>query len=126
MSTIYHTNEQQTYKIIGAAMTVHRVLGCGFLEAVYKEALEIELQLSGIQFHREKKLDVRYKKYLLNKHYYADFICYDSIILEIKACDTLASLHISQVLNYLKATGFELGLLFNFGAKSLEHKRIIL
>lgn len=121
-----YKHDEKTYKIIGACMSVHRELGCGFFEAVYKEALEIEFQLSGIQYQPEQKLDIIYKEYLLNKNYIADFICYESIIIEIKAVECLGPVHMAQVLNYLKATGFKIGLLFNFGSQSLKFQRIAL
>jgi GxxExxY protein len=117
--------ESETYKIIGAAIEVHRELGMGFLEPVYQEALEMEFSQQGIPYSREMPLSIHYKGRTLNKLYMADFICYDKIIVELKALKALASEHQAQVLNYLKATGMELGLLLNFGKGSLEHKRII-
>ena len=106
-------------------MTVHNELGCGFLEAVYQEALELEFQYRNIPYQREAQLDIYYKKQLLKKHYQADFICYDKIIVELKALSALTSEHESQLLNYLKATGLRVGLLINFGKKSLEYKRMV-
>ncbi len=117
--------KEEVYHIIGCAMEVHRTLGCGFLEAVYQEALEIEFQKQGIPCHREKVLEIQYKGIPLQKTYIADFVCYDKIIVELKALSSLSEEHYAQVLNYLKATGYRLGLLINFGAKSLEYKRII-
>lgn len=117
--------ENESYKIIGAAMAVHRELGCGFLEQVYQEALEIEFQLQGIPYKREAPLLITYKGQNLKKEYIADFICYDKIIVETKALDDLVSKHDSQVLNYLKATGYKLGLLLNFGQESLQRKRLV-
>ncbi len=119
------TSKEQTYKIIGACMEVHRELGCGFLEAVYQEALEWEFKQQGIPYHREEPLPIYYKGNLLNKQYVADFICYDSIIVELKALSEFSNQHDAQVLNYLKATGNEIGLLVNFGTTSLEYKRLI-
>jgi len=119
------TLKQQTYQIIGAAQEVHRELGAGFLEAVYQEALEIELSVQKIPFVREKELDLFYKSIELNKKYVADFICYDQIIVELKSVKELTNEHLSQVLNYLKCTGFSLGLLLNFGEQSLKIKRVI-
>ncbi len=118
--------KEEAYKIIGAAMAVHSELGCGFLEGVYQEALEIELKKAGITYQREAPLKIRYKGEFLKKEYVADFICDDKIIIELKALDCLNSKHESQVLNYLTATGFKLGLLINFGEESLKYKRIIL
>ena len=117
--------ESETYAIIGCAMEVHRHLGCGFLEPVYQEALEIEFQNRGIPFCREKVLEIQYKGSPLQKKYVADFVCFDKIIVELKALSVLSSEHYAQVLNYLKATGYRLGLLINFGAASLEYKRVI-
>lgn len=117
--------KNETYKIIGAAMEVHKVLGCGFLEAVYQEAFEIELVKQGIPFEREKKLNIFYKDVKLQKEYYADFYCYDCVIVELKAQNELNGVHESQLLNYMKATNTIVGLLINFGQNSLEYKRMV-
>jgi GxxExxY protein len=117
--------KEEAYKIIGCAIEVHKELGCGFLEAVYQEALEIEFYKKQIPFVREKRLLINYKGIQLKKEYIADFICYNQIIVEIKALTTLKPEHQSQVLNYLKATGNKLGLLINFGSQSLQYKRMI-
>ncbi len=119
---IYKT---EAYKIIGVAMEVHRELGSGFLEAVYAEALEIEFKTQGIPYQREIALPIEYKGQPLNKTYKADYICYDKIIVELKAVSCLASVHEAQVLNYLKASGHKLGILINFGEPSLKYQRII-
>jgi GxxExxY protein len=118
--------KKESYTIIGACMEVHGHLGCGFLEAVYQEALNIELQKREIPFEQEKRLKIFYKDHLLSKKYLADFVCYDKIILEIKAIDKLKAEHMSQVINYLKITNYKLGLLVNFGAESLQYKRVVL
>jgi GxxExxY protein len=118
--------DPRTYAVIGAAMEVHRVLGCGFLEAVYQEALEIELERRGVPFQRQVELPVRYKDRLLNKTYCADLIVYEALIVELKALSRLGGIEEAQVLNYLKATGLEVGLLLNFGARSLEYRRLVL
>ena len=110
---IYLSNE--SYSITGAAMQVYNTLGAGFLEAVYQEALAIELTKRGIPYEREKDLKIYYDGQELKQTYRADFVCYDNIIVEIKAVASLNDSHRSQVFNYLKATGFKLGLLFNFG-----------
>jgi GxxExxY protein len=115
----------ETYQIIGAAMEVHKELGCGFFEAVYQEALELEFQYRAIPYQREAKLDIYYKKQLLRKYYEADFICYDKVIVELKALSELTSEHEAQLLNSLKATGLKVGLLINFGGTSLEYKRMV-
>ena len=115
----------ETFAIIGAAMEVHTELGPGFLEAVYQEAFEIELKRQKITYEREKILDIFYKNQKLKKEYSADFYCFNKIIVELKALNTLTSEHESQLLNYMTATKTKVGLLINFGAKSLEHKRMI-
>ncbi len=115
----------ESYKIIGAAMAVHNELGCGFSEKVYQEALAIEFAAQGIPFEREKRLRVFYKGQLLEQDFYADFVCYDKIIVELKALPLLQSDHTAQVMNYLKCTKMRLGLLLNFGTISLDTKRIV-
>ncbi len=117
--------KEEAYKVVGACMAVHRELGCGFLEAVYAEAFEMELQAQGIPYKREVPITIEYKGKPLKKSYLADFICFDKIIIELKAINQLESVHESQVLNYLKATGLKLGLLVNFGEQSLKYKRIV-
>ena len=117
--------KDEVYAIVGAAMEVHNVLGCGFLEGIYQEALEIELSERQIPFVPQKELLVHYKSHLVKKTYIADFVIFNKIIVEIKSIGNLTSLEGSQLLNYLKATGFELGLLLNFGAEKLQQKRMI-
>ena len=112
MSLVY---PNESYAIRGAAMRVYNVLGSGFLEAVYQEALEIELDKRHIPYEKEKELGVYYDGIRLGKKYVADFVCYDKIILELKAVKELDDSHRSQIYNYLKATGFKLGFLINFG-----------
>ena len=122
---IYYKNE--CYDIIGAAMKVHKVLGAGFLEAVYQEAFGIELQRRGIPYKREQEIRVVYDGIELQQKYKADFICYDDIVVELKATSSLEDVHYAQVLNYLKATGCKLGLLISFGRQEeLLWKRIVL
>jgi GxxExxY protein len=116
--------EDMTYQIIGAALEVHKQLGCGFLEAVYGEALEMELKSRNIPYEREKILSLFYKGQTMKQYYVADFVCYDSIIVELKAVAKLESIHDAQVLNYLKATNMDVGLLINFGEESLTRKRL--
>ncbi|NIM10844.1 MAG: GxxExxY protein [Candidatus Aminicenantes bacterium] len=118
--------QKETYEIIGACFEVHKILGCGFLEAVYQEALEIEFKRREIPYEWEKELPIEYKGEVLKKRYNADFVCYNEIIVELKALSELREEHMAQVLNYLKATKFELGFVFNFGEKSLKYKRVIL
>ena len=116
--------EQQTYPIIGAAMEVHRILGPGFLEAVYHAALAHELTLRKIPFESKKRLSVTYKGVPVGD-YEADIVIDNKIILELKAVTTWHPKHEAQAINYLTATGFRLALLLNFGTPSLEHKRVI-
>src|SRR5690554_5911121 len=116
----------ETYKIIGAAMTVHKELGAGFLEEVYQEALEIEFRVRNIPHRREVILPISYKGELLQKQYKADFICFDKIIVELKAVSEINNIHKTQLFNYLKATNYKLGLLINFNVSSLSPIRIVL
>ena len=116
--------KEESYKIIGAAMEVHRLLGCGFVEPVYQEALEKEFVLRGIPYEREKELSVSYKGSQLSKTFKADFVCYGKIILELKAVKEFADEHYAQIYNYLRASGLDLGLLINFGSASIEFERV--
>jgi len=125
MSEEDYLYKEETYKIIGAMMEVHKILGCGFLEAVYQEALAIEFELRNIPFEREKRLHIYYKHTQLQKYYDADFYCYDKIVVELKALSALTSTHDAILLNYLKATDSRIGLLANFGEPSLNYKRLI-
>jgi GxxExxY protein len=118
--------KEESYKVIGACLEVHKELGYGFFEAVYQEALQIEFTNQHIPFEREKTLTIHYKGHELEKKYIPDFVCYDKMIIELKALTELCSEHESQVLNYLKATGYRLGLLINFGEPSLKYKRFVL
>jgi len=117
--------KEESYKIIGACMEVHKKLGSGFLESVYAEALELEFNKAGIPHEKEKKLPVYYDDKALNKYFRADFVCYNSIILELKATKFLIEADHRQTVNNVKATKFKLGLLINFGTPSLTYKRII-
>jgi len=117
--------DPETFAIIGAAMEVHRELGRGFLELVYQTALALEFQERGIPFKAEVALPIRYKGKLLTCAYRADFVCFENIIVETKAISQLTSADHSQLINELKATGLQRGLLLNFGASSLEHKRLV-
>ena len=107
-------------------MEVHRTLGRGFLESVYQESLALELNIRQVPFSKEQNLELFYKGEKLNKYFTADFICFDKIILELKSVSGLTSEHEAQVFNYLKATQLNLALLINFGANSLQYKRIVL
>ena len=118
--------EDECKRIIGACFDVHNSLGHGFLESVYHEALAIAFIEMGIPFESEKKLEVWYKSHKLEKFFTADFVCFDKIIIELKACDGLLPIHTAQVLNYLKATNHQLGILVNFGTPRVLIKRVIL
>jgi len=115
--------EQETYQIIGAAMKVHSELGPGFTEKVYQEALAIEFSERGIPFVREKEIHAIYKGIVLEGTFIPDFICYDKIIVELKAVKELDDVHRSQAINYAKIAGLNLSLLINFGEKSLVKER---
>lgn len=117
--------DDQTYAILGAAMTVHRTLGHGFLEAVYQEALERELRFLEIPYVREQTFPILYRGTPLATFYKADFVCYGSVIVELKALAQLTSKDDSQVINYLKASRLSKSLLLNFGSSSLEYKRLV-
>jgi GxxExxY protein len=117
--------DPKAYAIIGAAMEIHRQLGHGFLEAVYQEAAAIEFPLRKIPFEKEVKLPIQYKGNRLPTQYRADFVCFAEIIVEFKALSRLSSVEEAQLLNYLKATGLKRGLLINFGAPSLQYKRLV-
>lgn len=117
-------NKEQSYAINGAAMHVYNVLGYGFLESVYQEALEIEFLKRGIPYEREKELKIYYEGKAMRQTYRGDFVCYNNIIVELKAVAHLDDMHRSQIYNYLKATGYKLGLLYNFGHyDGLEYER---
>ena len=117
--------DKKTYAIIGAAMEVHNELGNGFLEAVYHEALEREFTYQEIPHKSKPSVRIEYKGKPLKKKYEPDFICFDDVIVEIKAMDKLSSNEHAQIINYLKASKIKIGLLINFGSKSLEHKRFV-
>ncbi|MDD5459651.1 MAG: GxxExxY protein [Phycisphaerae bacterium] len=119
-----YLHKDLTHEIIGAAMEVHRILGNGFLESVYEESLAIELMSRDITFEQQRPLDVIYKGKLA-KQFFCDLLVNDKILVELKAIKKLTENEYAQVLNYMKATGLELGLLINFGTRSLEFKRVI-
>ena len=117
---------EETFQIRGAIFEVHRTLGCGFLEAVYQEALALEFTSRGIPFVGLRPLELRYKDQPLRQRYTPDFICFDKIIVELKAVRELAPEHRAQLVHYLKATGLKVGLLVNFGSLSAKIERVVL
>ena len=120
------TFKDECFKIVGACMAVHNELGSAFLEPVYQEALSLEFQKRSIPFSKEHRLEIYYKEALLEKKYYADFLCYDQIVVELKACSALTDQHTAQALNYLSALKLNLSLLINFGTPRLQWKRVVL
>ena len=114
------TFPEESHKIIGAAMAVHRYFGCGFSEKVYQDAFEVELQKQGIPFRREVQLHAFYNGTELASTFIPDFICYDKIIIEMKAVQEIEDIHRSQAINYAKVSGFPLAILINFGESSLK------
>ena len=117
--------KEESYKLIGICMEVHRQLGMGFKEIVYKDALELELSEAGILFQREKQYKIEYKNKILRHRYCADFVVYDSIILEVKSTPVIVNSFIAQTINYLKASGLKLGIIANFGEQSFNSKRVV-
>ena len=118
--------KDEVFAIVGAAIEVHRVLGSGFLEAVYQEAMEIETASRKIPYVSQQILQIQYKQHILKKEYIADMVCFEKIIVEFKALDQLTGKEESQLINYLKATGYKVGVLINFGSnKKLEWKRFV-
>ena len=118
--------KEESYKIIGICMEVHKILGKGHSEVVYKDALEYEFKLNSVPFEREKMYEIEYKDIVLPRKYVADFVVYNEIIFEVKAISQLTNSDIKQTLNYLASSKNKLGLLANFGEDSLKYKRIIL
>src|SRR5882672_9457872 len=124
MSELIYKDE--VFKLVGLCMEIHRELGKGHDEVIYKDALVVELQRGSIPFARERKYEVTYEGVILPHFYYADFVIWDRLLFEAKACERLTDAHVKQVLNYLAASKLQLGLLVNFGADSLEWKRVVL
>jgi len=118
--------KDEVYAIVGAAMEVSNELGAGFLEAVYQEALELELSMRQVPYQTQLPIKVIYKGHVLSKEYIPDLVCFEQIIVEIKAVKQLTSVEEAQLLNYLKATGKPVGILLNFGSPKLEWKRMVL
>ncbi len=117
--------KDESFRIIGAAMEVHKILGNGFFEQVYQDALEYEFQLRSVPYEREKCIQIPYKGIILNRTFVPDFICFEKVIFELKAVAELSKTHEAQLLNYLKASGFRLGFLVNFGKTYLDYKRFV-
>lgn len=124
MVNLVYKNE--SYAIVGALFEVYNNLGSGFSEIVYKDAIEYELKRLGIEFEREKEFRVQYKDVILPHRFYADFVVFNKIILEIKAVAALNDKHLAQCINYLKVSGFKLAIMANFHQDFLDHKRIVL
>jgi GxxExxY protein len=118
--------KDESYKIIGICMEVHKLLGKGFLEIVYKDALEYEFSSNNIPYEREQEFSIQYKSKILPHKYYADFVLYNNIILEIKAVNGIIDEFVKQTLNYLAVSKCKLGLIVNFGEESLKYKRVVL
>ena len=118
--------DPQTYAILGACYTVHAVKGCGFLEPVYHECLAIEFEFLGIPYVHEQPFSLTYRERQLQSRYFADFVCFAEVLLELKAVDKLIDKHVAQTINYLNASGLSRALLINFGEPSLEFKRVVL
>lgn len=118
--------QDETRLIIGFAYEIHKQLGRGFLEIVYKDAMEYELNTRNVLYEREKEYKILYKKITLPHKFYADFVVFNELIVEIKAKEGIAEEHIAQTLNYLKVSGCKVGLILNFGEASLKIKRVIL
>ena len=121
----FYYKKDENYTIVGLCMEVHRLLGCGLLEIVYKDALEIEFKNHNIPYPREKEFSIEYKGIILPHKFYADFIVYDDIILEIKSVKDICNDHLAQTLNYMKLAKTPVGIIANFQNKSLVHKRLI-
>lgn len=121
-----YPDQENTYQLNGIAMEIHRILGRGFLELVYKDAMEYEFKMRKIKYEREKEYTITYKDIVLSHKFFADFVVFDKIIVEVKAQDGVIENHYSQVINYLAVSKCKIGLIYNFGNPSLEIKRVIL
>ena len=118
--------KEESYKIIGICMEIHKTLGMGLKEINYKDAMEIDFKEQGVPYSRERRFKVQYKNKVLNNPYVADFLVYDSIILEIKSATTIIESHLAQALSYLSVSGMKLAIVINFGERSLNWKRMVL
>jgi GxxExxY protein len=117
--------KDESYKLIGLCMEVHCELGMGFKEVIYQDALDLELKANGVPFKREVTYKVTYKGQILKHHFVADFVVFDSLILELKASVAIAEQYTAQTISYLKASGIKLGIIVNFGESSLKYKRVV-
>ncbi len=117
--------KEESYELIGICMEVHRELGMGFKEIIYKDALEYEFKTRNIPYTREKKYEIKYKEIILPRRYNADFIVHQSIILEVKASNMIVNNFVRQTINYLKASGLQLGIIANFGEPSFVSRRVV-
>jgi GxxExxY protein len=117
--------KDESYQIVGLCMEVHRQLGMGFREVIYKDALEIEFRENNLPYQREKLYKIEYKGIILPHKYKADFIVFDQIVLEVKSTSLIVDSFVAQTINYLKASGLKLGMIVNFGEKSLNFKRVV-
>jgi GxxExxY protein len=126
MSTDSGLRDPHTFAIIGAAMAVHNELGPGFLESVYRVSLAVEFETRRIPFRTEVLFPMTYKEQPLSLHYRADLVCFESVVVEVKALSALGPIEHAQAVNYLKASGLARGLILNFGARSLEYRRVVL
>ena len=124
-SNEFYYKKDENYTIVGLCMEVHRLLGCGLLEIVYKDALEIEFRNHNIPYQREKEFSIEYKGIVLPHKFYADFIVYEDIILEVKSVKEISNDHLAQTINYMKLANTPVGIIANFQNKSLVHKRLI-
>lgn len=117
--------KEESYRIVGICMEVYNTLGPGFLEDVYKDALEYEFKIAGIPYQREKMYSVKYKDITLARHYYADFVVYDKVILEVKGVSKIKDVFIAMAINYLKVSNNDLAIVVNFGEEKLNYKRVV-
>jgi GxxExxY protein len=117
--------KEESYLLVGICMEVHRHLGIGFKEVLYKDAIEIELKERKIHYKREREFRIEYKGKVLPHKFYADFVIDDSIILEVKSASFIVNNFVAQTINYLKASGLKLGIIANFGEKSFSYKRVV-
>ena len=124
-STEYYYKKYENYEIVGLCMEVHRNLGPGLLEIIYKDALEVEFKNHNIPYFREKEFKIEYKGIILPHKFYADFVVYEDIILEVKSVKEINNDHLAQILNYMKLANTPVGILANFQNKSLVHRRVI-